>query len=285
MRSTIESLSVMCWLFCLVWSSLLFYINAEAPFCNTNPSGLLGYNQSCSYSSQCVTGLCSASRCLCDNGTSYNTCAFKCVNDCNSTVNGTTGTITSPGYPSSSTTTYCTWNIQGLPATYIGFNLTYLDMGTDNSCASNYIEIFDGPSTSNRTFGKMCTSWETLTISTTNNMLVVFRTSGTGRFLAYFKTLIDGKEKLIVPLTEDNGAILYYKHSEELFDFINETHLKIGHGRPTWMEKELKCQKDLIDMQSKPDGKYKFILSYQDHLTKFILLRALETKRAEEVAY
>ena len=46
-----------------------------------------------------------------------------------------------------------------------------------------------------------------------------------------------------------------------------------------------RCQVDLIDMQSNPDGKYKFILSYQDHLTKFILLRALETKRAEEVAY
>ncbi|XP_059152523.1 KRAB-A domain-containing protein 2-like [Physella acuta] len=141
---------------------------------------------------------------------------------------------------------------------------------------------------------------------------------------------VDVKEKLIVPLTEDNGAILYYVHSEELFDLINETHLKIGHGGRTRMEKELKrkyknitkeiitmylrlckpcqtklsnpkkglvskplifkefnsrCQVDLIDMQSNPDGKYKFILSYQDHLTKFILLRALETKRAEEAAY
>ncbi|XP_059154833.1 KRAB-A domain-containing protein 2-like [Physella acuta] len=119
---------------------------------------------------------------------------------------------------------------------------------------------------------------------------------------------VDGKEKLIVPLTEDNGAILYYVHSEELFDLINETHLKIGHGGRTRIEKELKrkyknitkeiitmylrlckpcqtklsnpkkglvskhlifkefnsrCQVDLIDMQSNPDGKYKFILSLQ----------------------
>ena len=141
---------------------------------------------------------------------------------------------------------------------------------------------------------------------------------------------VDGKEKLIVPLTGDNGAILYYVHSEELLDLINETHLRIGHGGRTRMEKELKrkyqnitkeiitmylwlckpcqtklsnpkkglvskplifkefnsrCQVDLIGMQSNPDGKYKFILSYQDHLTKLILLRALETKRAEEVAY
>ncbi|XP_059169860.1 KRAB-A domain-containing protein 2-like [Physella acuta] len=150
------------------------------------------------------------------------------------------------------------------------------------------------------------------------------------RLNKYDVIVVDGKEKLIVPLTEDNGAVLYYKHSEELFDFINETHLKIGHGCRTWMKKELKrkyknitkeiitmyirlckpcqtklsnpkkgfvskplilkefnsrCQVDLIDMQSNPDGKYRFILSYQDHLTKFILLRTLETKRAKEVAY
>ncbi|XP_059158440.1 cubilin-like [Physella acuta] len=64
-----------------------------------------------------------------------------------------------------------------------------MDMGTDDSCAAGYIEIFDGPSTSNRTFGKNCTSWQTLTVSTTNFMLVVFNSSGRGRFLANFKHL------------------------------------------------------------------------------------------------
>lgn len=44
-------------------------------------------------------------------------------------------------------------------------------------------------------------------------------------------------------------------------------------------------QIDLIDMQTEPDGPYKFIMNYQDHLTKFVFLRALKTKRAEEVAY
>ncbi|XP_023212590.1 KRAB-A domain-containing protein 2-like, partial [Centruroides sculpturatus] len=46
-----------------------------------------------------------------------------------------------------------------------------------------------------------------------------------------------------------------------------------------------RCQVDLIDFQTQPDGKFKFIMVYQDHLAKFILLRALESKRAEEVAY
>ncbi|XP_031344445.1 KRAB-A domain-containing protein 2-like [Photinus pyralis] len=46
-----------------------------------------------------------------------------------------------------------------------------------------------------------------------------------------------------------------------------------------------RCQVDLIDMQSQEDEGYKFILVYQDHLTKFVQLRPLKTKRAEEVAY
>ncbi|CAG4949101.1 unnamed protein product [Parnassius apollo] len=46
-----------------------------------------------------------------------------------------------------------------------------------------------------------------------------------------------------------------------------------------------RCQVDLIDIQSQDDGDYKFIMVYQDHLTKFVQLRLLKSKRAEEVAY
>ncbi|CAF4046187.1 unnamed protein product [Rotaria sordida] len=44
-------------------------------------------------------------------------------------------------------------------------------------------------------------------------------------------------------------------------------------------------QVDLIDMQSCPDGPYKFILNYQDHFTKFCSLKPLKPKTAAEVAY
>ena len=40
----------------------------------------------------------------------------------------------------------------------------------------------------------------------------------------------------------------------------------------------------LSDMQSEPDGYYRFIMNYQDHLTKFTIL-LLKNKTAEEVAY
>ena len=43
-------------------------------------------------------------------------------------------------------------------------------------------------------------------------------------------------------------------------------------------------QVDLIDMQSQPDGNFKWILNYQDHFTKFIHLRPLERKSAIDVA-
>jgi len=42
---------------------------------------------------------------------------------------------------------------------------------------------------------------------------------------------------------------------------------------------------DLVDMQSMADGIYKFIMNYQDHLTKFCVVENLTSKRAAEVAY
>ena len=44
------------------------------------------------------------------------------------------------------------------------------------------------------------------------------------------------------------------------------------------------AQIDLIDMQSMVQNSFKWILVYQDHLTKFVILRALTSKRAAEVA-
>ena len=44
-------------------------------------------------------------------------------------------------------------------------------------------------------------------------------------------------------------------------------------------------QVDLIDMQSMKQGEFRWIMVYQDHLTKFCVLRPLTSKRASEVAY
>ena len=44
-------------------------------------------------------------------------------------------------------------------------------------------------------------------------------------------------------------------------------------------------QVDLVDMQSSPQAQFKWIMVYQCHLTKFVILRPLTSKRAAEVAF
>lgn len=46
-----------------------------------------------------------------------------------------------------------------------------------------------------------------------------------------------------------------------------------------------RCQVYLIDLHSNRNGEYKFIMVYQDNLTKFVQIRPLKTKSAEEAAY
>ena len=82
------------------------------------------------------------------------------------------------------------------------------------------------------------------------------------------------------------------KDQLQLFtDLCEECQLKKKKFRKSLVVKPIvsrhfnhRCQCDLIDMQSEPDGEFKFILNYQDHLTKFLCLRPLRQKTADEVA-
>ncbi|XP_012511155.1 PREDICTED: KRAB-A domain-containing protein 2 [Propithecus coquereli] len=51
----------------------------------------------------------------------------------------------------------------------------------------------------------------------------------------------------------------------------------------TFKDMDSRCQIEILDMQSNADGEFKFIFYYQDHLTKFIILRPLKTKQIHEV--
>jgi hypothetical protein len=46
-----------------------------------------------------------------------------------------------------------------------------------------------------------------------------------------------------------------------------------------------RCQADLIDMQSEPDGCYRFIKNHQNHLTNFKILLPLKSNTTQDVAY
>ena len=87
-----------------------------------------------------------------------------------------------------------------------------------------------------------------------------------------------------------------YKNIEQndtkiFLNFWESCQQKLKEGRKGLVVKPMilsymnsRCQVELIDFQSQRDGNYKFVLVYQDHLIKFVILRPLQTKRAELVA-
>ena len=50
-------------------------------------------------------------------------------------------------------------------------------------------------------------------------------------------------------------------------------------------EMNSRAQVDLTDMQSQPDGDLRWSLVYQNHLTKFLQLRPVRSKRSPVIAY
>ena len=116
------------------------------------------------------------------------------------------------------------------------------------------------------------------------------------------------------------GTMLKYLADEELFDELHEFHVEKGHAGRDIMKKAVivtqeaimsflaccescvnkrgkakkglvvkpilskealsRMQVDFIDLQSCPDGEYKYILHLQDHLTKFCLIAATTNKTA-----
>ena len=52
----------------------------------------------------------------------------------------------------------------------------------------------------------------------------------------------------------------------------------------TFTEMNSRAQADIINMQSQPDRDLKWIILYQDHLTKFVPFRPVKSKRAPEIA-
>ena len=82
-----------------------------------------------------------------------------------------------------------------------------------------------------------------------------------------------------------NVILLFIKNCESCTK--KKAHPKKGVVVKPIISKDVyaRAQVDLIDLQSCKDGNYKFIMNYQDHLTKYSVLRALRTKTAEEVAF
>ncbi|XP_015363902.1 PREDICTED: KRAB-A domain-containing protein 2-like [Diuraphis noxia] len=69
-------------------------------------------------------------------------------------------------------------------------------------------------------------------------------------------------------------------HKKAVRSKIGVTPKSILH--PTFNSR---AQIDLIDMQSRCHNDHRFIMYYQEHLTKYIVLKPLKSKCAEEIAY
>lgn len=47
---------------------------------------------------------------------------------------------------------------------------------------------------------------------------------------------------------------------------------------------EYRCQVDIIEMRKEQDEEYRFIMNYQEYITRFTVLRPLETDSVEEIS-
>ena len=59
---------------------------------------------------------------------------------------------------------------------------------------------------------------------------------------------------------------------------------KFGDKRMTFSEMNSRAQVNLTDTESQPDGDLKWILVYQDYLTKFVQFHPVTSKRTPEIA-
>ncbi|XP_064122493.1 KRAB-A domain-containing protein 2-like [Macrobrachium nipponense] len=99
-------------------------------------------------------------------------------------------------------------------------------------------------------------------------------------------------EKLIKKRATAEEPTLYYVSIEDTYDIIKIAHTATGHGGRDRMKAHLasnnlnsRGQVDLVDMQSSPQAQFKWIMVHQCHLTKFVILRPLTSKRVAEVAF
>lgn len=92
----------------------------------------------------------------------------------------TASSITSPNYPELYPNRKdCTWLFTTTPGHRIKLNYDDFELELHPDCAYDYISVFDGSGTKNKTLGKFCGSKSPHPImSTSNEMFMVFKSDG-----------------------------------------------------------------------------------------------------------
>ncbi|KAE8738907.1 hypothetical protein FOCC_FOCC015608 [Frankliniella occidentalis] len=100
---------------------------------------------------------------------------------------------------------------------------------------------------------------------------------GATRTLVYVKN--NDLYDRILEVHEDQNHIVRNK----IMPLLNEKYVNITQGKKKSKKKGIVAEPkvDVIDFQSSPDGDFKDIMNYQDHLTKFVVLNPLKSKTAQ----
>ncbi|XP_049523868.1 LOW QUALITY PROTEIN: uncharacterized protein LOC119454094 [Dermacentor silvarum] len=97
--------------------------------------------------------------------------------ECGDTLVGEEGNVTSPGYPLPYPHKSSCWTLINVtPGRVIVMRFEDLALETDDLCAFDFVEIFDGPSEDSPSFGRFCTESQKRTLrSTSSSVLVHFK--------------------------------------------------------------------------------------------------------------
>nr|KAG5692366.1 hypothetical protein BaRGS_007979 [Batillaria attramentaria] len=98
---------------------------------------------------------------------------------CGGQLSGINGSFTSPGFPGNySDVATCTWSISVPARRVIRLTFTYMAVLGEADCDNNYVEVFDGPNTLSRTFGRFCDTQPAVLTSSSNTATVRLVSTG-----------------------------------------------------------------------------------------------------------
>ncbi|XP_059143723.1 mucin-like protein [Physella acuta] len=97
--------------------------------------------------------------------------------DCSSVISNTSGTITSPRYPSVYfNNANCSWLVTAEEGSVVSLRFSYFSLPNDYKCSTDYVEVYDGVNESGRLIGKYCSY---------NNIPSIIRTRGNSIYMNF----------------------------------------------------------------------------------------------------
>ncbi|XP_055860293.1 procollagen C-endopeptidase enhancer 1-like [Biomphalaria glabrata] len=96
---------------------------------------------------------------------------------CGGKLRASSGTITSPGYPTAaySHSLTCAWTIEATPNQIITLRVTDLALESTQNCLYDFLDVYNGTSSNATRILHVCNSVSTITTVTKSKMYILFR--------------------------------------------------------------------------------------------------------------